>query len=174
VNSQERYTEPETSVMRHLTDALIVLLLCTALVCTAWADAEGVIFTTRTAWASPVLISSPLASKDFGFQSVILRNTSTKIIEVLDLRAVLSIAESVEEEVDGGRIHVSLEPGQSKRIDVYLGPIRALQQKAHSLRLDAALTVLSVSSADFSDGTRWTASEASSHIDFPGEDARKK
>jgi hypothetical protein len=152
--------------MRQLPVALIALSFCTAP-----ARAERVFFTTRIPWASPVLISSPFTSKQFGFESVILRNTSTKVIEALDLKVVLSTTGSAEEEVDGGRIHVSLEPGQAKRADVYLGQIKALQQKAHSLRLDTAVIVLFIASADFADGSRWNGDEAAPPIDFPVQPA---
>lgn len=152
--------------MRQLPVALIALLLGAA-----WADTERVVFTTRTPWESPVLISDPVTSKEFGFQSVTLRNTSSKSIAALDLKVVLLPPETVGEEieVDGGRVRVPLEAGQSKKIDVYLGQIKALEQKARSLRLDAAVTVLSVASADFADGTRWNGDEAVSPIDAPAD-----
>lgn len=142
--------------------ALIALLACAIA-----AEADRVLFTTRTPWTSPVLVSDPAASKEFGFKSVVVRNTSSKAVETVDLRVVLRTAESAEEEVDGGRIHVALEPGQSRHVDVYLGQIGALEQKARSLRLDAALTVLSVASADFADGTRWNGEDTASPIDAP-------
>jgi hypothetical protein len=150
---------------RVLPAAVIALLLGTGS-----ATAERVLFTTRTAWASPVVVSGPLASKEFGFQSVLLHNISSKTVEALDFKVVLITAAPAggeAEEVDGGRIHVRLEPGQSRRIDVYLGQVRALEQKAHSLRLNAALTVLSVASADFADGTRWDGEDAPAPVDAP-------
>jgi hypothetical protein len=134
------------------------------------ADTEHVVFTTRTTWGSPVVVSDPVTSKEFGFESVTLHNYSKQAIAALDLKVVLVTAESLEQEVDGARIHLSLAAGTSQKVDVYLGQVKALQQKAHAMRLDPAVTVLTVASVDFADGTLWEADESESPIDFPVKD----
>jgi nitrogen fixation protein FixH len=136
----------------------------------AVADTEHVVFTTRTTWGSPVVVSDPVTSKEFGFESVTLHNYSKQAIAALDLKVVLVTAESLEQEVDGARIHLSLAAGTSQKVDVYLGQVKALQQKAHAMRLDPAVTVLTVASVDFADGTLWEADESESPIDFPVKD----
>jgi hypothetical protein len=157
------------SVMGRLIVALIGLLLGTAA-----ADTERVLFTTRTTLEAPVGASDPVASKEYGFESVTLRNISAQDIEAVELKVVMVTAESLEQEVDGGRIHVSLEAGTSKKVDVYLGQIKALQQKAHSMRLDPAVTVLTVASTDFADGTIWYATEGGATIDSPPDAPLRK
>ncbi|MGD1070056.1 MAG: hypothetical protein ABSB15_07935 [Bryobacteraceae bacterium] len=148
--------------MRRIGVALITLLLGTAV-----ADTEHVVYTTRMTWGAPVVVSDPVTSKEFGFESVTLRNSSTQAIEALDLDVVLITAEAVEQKVDGTRLHVSLAAGTSKRVSVYLGRVKSLQQKAHAMRLDPAVTVLTVASVDFADGTLWSPDDSKPPIDFP-------
>jgi hypothetical protein len=155
--------------MRRLTVAVITLLLGTAA-----ADTERVLFTTRATLDSPVVASDPVASKEYGFESVTLHNYSKQAVEAVELKVVMVTAESLEQEVDGGRISVPVEAGTSKKVDVYLGQIKALQQKAHSMRLDPAVTVLTVASADFADGTIWRATEGGATIDSPPDAPRGK
>jgi hypothetical protein len=70
--------------------------------------------------------------------------------------------------VDGARIHVSLAAGMSKKIDVYLAQVKALERKAHAMRLDPAVTVMTVESVDFADGTLWEErDQTKAPIDFP-------
>ena len=149
---------------------LVLIALMATFFGTAVADTEHVIFTTRTTWGSPVVVSDPVTSKEFGFESVTLHNYSKQAIAALDLKVVLVTAESLEQEVDGARIHLSLAAGTSQKVDVYLGQVKALQQKAHAMRLDPAVTVLTVASVDFADGTLWEADESESPIDFPVKD----
>jgi len=148
--------------MRRVLIALVATFFGTAV-----ADTEHVVFTTRTTWGSPVVVSDPVTSKEFGFESVTLHNYSKQAIAALDLKVVLVTAESLDQEVDGARIHVALEAGRSKKVDVYLGQIKALQQKAHTMRLDPAVTVLTVASVDFADGTLWNSHDGQPPVDFP-------
>jgi hypothetical protein len=149
---------------RYCLELAAALWLCGA------AYSARLLFTTRTAWDSPVVVSAPSASKEFGFQSVVIHNTSTKMIDVLDLSVMLQSTGTPEEEVDAGRIHVSLEAGHSRRFDVYLGQIRALEQKARQAEPEAISAVLSVRAAEFADGSEWHAPmEAGVPIDMPVE-----
>lgn len=148
--------------MRRVSIALIALLAGTAA-----ADTEHVVYTTRMTWGAPVVVSDPSTSKEFGFESVTLRNSSARAIEAMDLKVVLIAADGVEEKVDGTRLHVSLEAGTSKRVDVYLGRVKSLQEKAHAMRLDPAVTVLTVTSVDFADGMLWNSEDSMPPVDFP-------
>jgi hypothetical protein len=152
--------------MRRVLIALIATFLGTAV-----ADTEHVVFTTRTTWGSPVVVSDPVTSKEFGFESVTLHNYSTQDIQALNLKVVLVTADSLEQEVDGARIHVSLAAGTSKKIDVYLAQVKALERKAHAMRLDPAVTVMTVESVDFADGALWEElDQTKAPIDFPVDD----
>jgi hypothetical protein len=151
----------------------MIRLLLMALVRCAAALAARVLFTTKTPWDSPAVVSEPAASKDFGFQSVLIHNTSGKAIDAVYLQIVFHDPGVVDEEVDSGRIRVGLEAGHAKRFDVFLGQVKALQQKAATIRRDSIAAVLSVRGADFVDGTTWRATDESAPIDSPPENRQK-
>ena len=116
-----------------------------------------------------------MTSKEFGFESVTLHNYSTQDIRALNLKVVLVTADSLEQEVDGARIHVSLSAGTSKKIDVYLAQVKALERKAHAMRLDPAVTVMTVESVDFADGALWEElDQNNAPIDVPVDDQIRK
>lgn len=141
--------------------ATVLGLLCGC----ALAHGQRVVFTMLTHPSSPVLIASVSPSKDFGFQSVTLLNDSGKAIESMSLKVVLATPGMREELVDGGRVFAKLEPGDRKSVEVFLGRIQALAQRARELRQDAARAIVSVESVDFSDGTRWDGQEPM--VDIP-------
>jgi len=60
-----------------------------------------------------------------------------------------------EEVVDGGHIFAKLEPGEPKTVDVFLGRMQALTQRARELKLEIARAIVTVEAVDFSDGTQW-------------------
>jgi hypothetical protein len=130
----------------------IVLALCAA---GALARAEHLVFTTVTPGTCPVWISAPEQSADFGFQSLEFLNDSDQSIQSLHLEVTFSIGGPDEEVVDGGNVYVSLDPGEQKRLDVFLGRIEALSQKLRSIRLEVAWVKITVESAEFTDGSRW-------------------
>jgi len=123
----------------------------------AFAHAERVVFTMLTAPTCPVLASSPEGSKDFGFQTVLFRNDAEKSLQSVYLTVTFYTAKTKdrEEVVDSGHVYLNLEPGEIKRIDVFLGRIEALKQKAKSLGDEVAWAKLFVSGAEFTDGSRW-------------------
>ncbi|PWU03442.1 MAG: hypothetical protein C5B51_19030 [Terriglobia bacterium] len=121
------------------------------------AHAERLVFTMLTPPTCPVFASAPEQSKDFGFQSVLFRNDSDKVIQIVRLTVTFYTAKSRdrEEVVDSGHVYMALDPGEQKRMDVFLGRIEALTQKVKSTGQEVAWVKLFISSTDFSDGTRW-------------------
>lgn len=119
------------------------------------AAAAHLVFTTLTHPTCPVLVSAPMQSPDYGFQSLMVRNDSDQTIEKLYIQVVLSTPKSREEIVDSGHVYVTLEPGDSKRLDVFLGRLTALNQRMASSSEPVAWVKLYVDSAEFADGTRW-------------------
>lgn len=124
----------------------------------ALAHGQHVVFTMRTHPTCPIVISSVTQSKEFGFQAVMVTADSAKPIESMNLTVVLATGER-EEVVDGGHIFAKLNPGERKSVDVFLGRIRALTQRAKELRQQTARAIVFVESVEFSDGTRWDARE---------------
>ena len=128
------------------------LLLCTA----AFAQAEHLVFTTVVPGNCPVWFSAPEKSKDFGFQSLEFLNDSSKSLQSLRLKVTFSTdAREQEEVVDSGHVYTDLEPGQQKRLDVFLGRISALSQKLKSVGREVAWVKITVETVEFADGSRW-------------------
>jgi hypothetical protein len=129
------------------------LLLCLTSV---GAQAEHLVFTTVVPGSCPVWFSGPEASKDFGFQSLEFFNDSNKSLQYLRLKVTFSTeAREPEEVVDGSYLYTDLEPGQQKRLDVFLGRISALSQKLESLGRKVAWVKITVEAVEFADGSRW-------------------
>jgi hypothetical protein len=120
--------------------------------------AQHIVFTMRTHPSCPVVITSVSPSKEFGFEQVTLLDDSAKPIDSMELRVVLA-TDSQEEVVDGGRVFAKLAPGERKSIDVFLGQIRALTQRARELGQTEARAVVYVESVEFPDGTEWDGTE---------------
>ena len=122
----------------------------------ALAQAEHLVFTTVVPGSCPVWFSAPEKSKDFGFQSLEFLNDSDKPLQSLRLKVTFSTeAREPEEVVDGGYLYTDLEPGQQKRLDVFLGRISALSQKLKSARREVAWVKITVEAVEFADGSRW-------------------
>jgi hypothetical protein len=132
---------------------ILALLLLTA----SAATAQHLVFTTVTPGTSPVWISSPEQSKDFGFQSLEILNDSDDTISSVHLKVMFLAGDSEEQLVDTGHIYVSLEPGERKRSDVFLGRIEALSQMLRSMRQPVAWVKVTVESVEFADGSKWDA-----------------
>lgn len=115
------------------------------------AFGQRLIFTMVTPASSPVVISSVASSRDFGFQALTLLNDSDKTIESIRFRVTIKD----DEVVDGGPVFAKLEPGDRKSVDVFLGRMQALTQRARELKLEIARAIVTVESVAFSDGTQW-------------------
>jgi hypothetical protein len=120
------------------------------------AHAEHLVFTMLTFPTCPVLITAAQQSNDFGFQSVVFQNDSYKAIQSVSLTVTFHAPERENDEiVDSSRVYLDLQPGEQKRLDIFLARIEALVQKAQSENKDLVLVTLFADSADFTDGTRW-------------------
>jgi hypothetical protein len=112
---------------------------------------QHVVFTMVTPGSCPVVISSVSSSRDYGFQSLTLLNDSDKGIASILFRVTMN-----GEVVDGGQVFAMLEPGEKKTIDVFLGRMTALTQRARELKLGVARAIVTVESVDYTDGAQWT------------------
>src|ERR1700730_11267554 len=95
------------------------------------ANAQSLVFTTRVHVACPVHMSAIAQTKDLGFDSVLLRNESRKTIDTVHLNVSL-VSKLGEEIVEKASFVVMLAPGQSKRVNVGMGRVPELTNKAHS------------------------------------------
>ena len=89
---------------------------------------------------------------------------------------MFSVNDSPEETVDSGHVYVSLDPGERKRLDVFLGRIEALEQKLREMREQVAWVKITVESVEFADGSQWDANSRGggeraqlAGIDLPGD-----
>jgi hypothetical protein len=119
------------------------------------AYGQRVVFTMVTPATSPVMIASVQSSRDFGFQTLALFNDSDKTIDSIRFRVVLTRLQARDEVVDGGHVYARLEPGDRKNVDVFLGRLSALVQRARELKLAVARAVVTVEAVDYSDGSQW-------------------
>jgi hypothetical protein len=144
-------------MMRTNPRARIVLILLPALSGgTAWC--QQLAFTSRAYVQSPVVVSSVETSKDFGFDSVLLRNDGPKVIRAVHFQIALRIG-AEDEVADQRRVPVSLEQRDSKRLIIGMAHIEGLKQLAKSRKLASALVILTVESVEFEDGGEWHQTE---------------
>ena len=118
------------------------------------AHGQHLVFTMVTPATAPLMISSVASSRDYGFQSLTLLNDSDKTIESVLFRVTID-----GELVDGGRVFAVLQPGETKGVNVFLGRMTALLQRARELKLAVARAIVTVDSVDFSDGVQWNRDE---------------
>ena len=118
------------------------------------AHGQHLVFTMVTPATAPLTISSVSSSRDYGFQSLTLLNNSDKTIESVLFRVTIN-----GEPVDGGRVFAALEPGEIKPVNVFLGRMTALVQRARELKLAVARAIVTADSVDFSDGVQWNRDE---------------
>ena len=107
---------------------------------------------------SPVAIVSTDPSKEFGFESITIRNDGGRAIAAVHLQ-VMFHSETGDEIADERRIPVSVDPRETRRFAVGMGQVEGLRQLARSRRQSAALAILTVESVEFADGTEWKQSE---------------
>lgn len=132
---------------RCFTAALLFVLTAVA------AQAQQIAFTLRGHLIQcPVIVSSFTQSKQFGFDSIVLRNESDQSIEAVRFQVVFR-TDTGDEPVDGRRIVVRLGPRDSKRLSIGLGQVTALTQRAKSAHQAAGLAILSVESVELPDGS---------------------
>jgi hypothetical protein len=122
------------------------------------AFAQQVSFTSRTYVMSPVAIVSTDSSKEFGFESITIRNDGSRAITAVRLQIVFH-SEAGDEIADERRIPVSVEARETRRFAVGMGHVEGLRQLARSRRQPAALAILTIESVEFADGSEWKQSE---------------
>jgi len=132
--------------------AFLVLLVC------APAFAQQISFTSRVYVQSPVAILAAEASKDFGFDSIALRNDAGQSISAVHFLITFR-GEADEETADERRVALNLSPRETRTFPVALGDIQGLKQLARSRRQPAALAILTIESVEFADGSEWKQSE---------------
>ena len=115
------------------------------------AYSQRVVFTMVTPATSPLVIVSIASSHDYGIQSLTLLNDSDKTIESIRFRVTMN-----EGVVDGGHVFAKLQPGERKSVDVFLGRMPAMTQRARELKLEIARAIVTVEAVDFFDGTSWS------------------
>jgi hypothetical protein len=155
----------------------IFLALLAALNC-GRAFGQQLAFTSRTYVQSPVVITSVEGSKEFGFDSVVLRNDGPHAISAVHFQIALRTAAG-DELADERRVAVSLDPRDTRRIVVGLAQIEGLKQLARSRKLESALIILTIESIEFEGGGEWKQTERDGGItidpvDAPREMQRKK
>ena len=139
--------------------------LCLIAMVVASANAQSLVFTTRVHVACPVQMSAIAQTKDLGFHSVVFHNDSKKPIDTVHLSVSLWL-DSGEEIVENASFLVMLAPGESKRVNVGMGRVAELTNKARTSHRPVQV-ILFVHAADFEDGTSWSGDEP--YIDVPTE-----
>lgn len=122
------------------------------------AFGQQVAFTSRSYISSPVALSSVESSKDFGFESVVLRNDGPDTITAIHFQITLR-TDAGDEIADERRIAVSLDPRDSKRVEIGLAGIEGLKQQARTRQQASALAILTIEAVEFQDGSEWKQGE---------------
>jgi len=132
--------------------ALLSLLVASS------AFAQQIAFTSRAYVISPVAIVATDSSKEFGFESITIRNDGSSAISAVRLQIVFH-SDGGDEIADERRIPVSVDARETRRFAVGMGQVEGLRQLARSRRQPAALAILSIESVEFADGSEWKQSE---------------
>jgi hypothetical protein len=150
----------------------VVLILLAAWNC-GTAFCQQLAFTSRTYVQSPVVITSVEGSKEFGFDSVILRNDGPGAISAVHFQITLRTGDG-DEIADERRVAVSLDPRDTKRVVVGLAQIEGLKQQAKSRKQESALVILTIESIEFQDGGEWKQTERDGGITIDPVDAPRE
>jgi hypothetical protein len=131
---------------------MIMTVYCASAFC------QELAFTSRMYVQSPVVISSVQRSKDFGFDSLMLRNDGTDAINAVHFQITLR-TNAGDEIADERRVTVDLQPRESKRLFIGLAHIDALKDLAKSRKQTSALLILTIESVEFLNGGEWKQTE---------------
>lgn len=132
--------------------ALLSLVLASA------ALAQQVAFTSRTYVLSPVTIVSFDSSKEYGFDSLTIRNDGARRITAIRVQ-IMFHSEAGDEIADERRVSVDIDPRDARHFTAAVGHIEGLKQLARSRRQSSALAILTVEAVEFADGSEWKQSE---------------
>ena len=136
------------------------------------AFSQELAFTSRTYLQSPVVMSSMAESKEFGFDSVLLRNDGVAAVSAVHFKLTFRTGDR-EELADKRRVSVNLEPRDSRRLVLGLGDVTGLRQLAKSRKQTEALVVLTIESVEFADGSEWRQTEQQGGVPFDPRPGRK-
>jgi hypothetical protein len=133
-------------------------LLASTILLVLPAFGQQIAFTSRTYVQSPVIITSVEGSKEYGFDSVELRNDGPNAISAIHFQIMLRTGDG-DEVADERRVAVSLDSRDTRRIVVGLAQVEGLKQLARSRKLESALVILTIESVEFQDGGEWKQAE---------------
>jgi hypothetical protein len=122
------------------------------------AFSQQLAFTSRTYVQSPVVITSVQGSKEFGFDSVAIRNDGPSAVTAIHFQITFRTAAG-DEIADERRVAAGIDPRDTKRLVVGLAHIEGLKQQARSRKQENALVILTIESVEFQDGTEWKQTE---------------
>jgi hypothetical protein len=135
-------------------------------------SAQQLAFTSRTHLQSPVIIESIESSRDYGFESLVLRNDAPNV--VIAVRFLITLhSRSGDEVADDRRVPVQVNPRETKRITLGMAQIKGLKDQLRSYRQDDGLAILTIEALEFRDGTEWKR-PTSVNTDLPTEPALRK
>ena len=129
------------------------------------AFSQQLAFTSRAYVQSPVVITSVEGSKEFGFDSVVIRNDGPAAIGAVHFQITLRTAAG-DEIADERRVAVGIEPRETKRVVVDLAQKDGLKQQARSRKQESALVILTIESVEFQNGSEWKQTERDSGTPF--------
>jgi len=104
-------------------------------------------------------------SKEFGFDSVVIRNDRPAAIAAVHFQITLRTAAG-DEIVDERRVAIGIEPRETKRLGVDLAQKDGLKQQARSRKQESALVILTIESVEFQNGSEWKQTERDSGTPF--------
>jgi hypothetical protein len=98
------------------------------------------------------------ASKEFGFDSVAIRNDGPSAVGAVHFQITFRTGAG-DEIADERRVAASIERRDTRLVAVDLGHIEGLKQLARSRKQDSALVILTIESVEFQDGSEWKQTE---------------
>ncbi len=117
------------------------------------AHAQQLAFTSRTHLLSPVVVESIQSSREYGFDSVLVKNDGAEA--VLAVRFVITLHSSAGDEIaDERRVSVEIASHEAKRVNTGLGHIKGLRDLQSEKQKDG-LAIISVAAVEFRDGSEW-------------------
>ena len=132
--------------------ALLTLLVASS------AFAQHVSFSSRAYVLSPVTLVSFDSSKEYGFDSLTIRNDGAQAIVAVHVQMIFR-SEAGDEVADERRVQADVDPRDTRRFAVGMGQIEGLKQLARSRGQSSALAILTIESVEFADGSEWKQTE---------------
>ena len=129
-----------------------------SLIVAASAFAQQVAFSSRAYVLSPVTIVSFDSSREYGFDSLAIRNDGARRIAAVRVQ-IMFHSQAGDEVADERRVPVDIDPRDTRRCAVAVGHIEGLKQLARSRGQSSALAILTIEAVEFADGSEWKQSE---------------